>query len=413
MFGGTPREHRPPGSDPRIDLRNRSVSCLPFVLIGLIISVVCIMSGLGIVVYSGSQTTPTETATATATETATRQPTSTLLPTNTLTSDQLIATAVSLMTATPTQRIPTATATINYCWFLTPTVTASATPTLHPDTSQDDLMLATVTAIMRELTPTATATDAPPLAWCDQFLLGTPVIVEAAANAEVTDDPEATEDLSTPIGGFPTMEMIAPPATWTPVPYYGGGGGDSGGVRIIEIVVTEPPAVITQPPRVIVITATPYFVVATATPTATHTATNTETPTATATETATPTLTETATETPTATATETETPTATATETETPTATSTATATPLPPIALFTYVMLSDRDVQFVNQSMFADQFEWDFESDGIIDSIEPEPLHMFLTSGTYIVTLYASGPGGAALPVWLEIIIMVEEVVQ
>jgi len=168
----------------------------------------------------------------------------------------------------------------------------------------------------------------------------------------------------------------------------------------------------------IVVTATP---IATETPTATETATatatetETSTPTATATETETATATATATETetPTATATETETATATATETETSTPTPTATATPLPPVALFTYEMLSDRDVQFVNQSMFADQFEWDFETDGIIDSIEPEPLHMYLTSGVYVCTLYASGPGGAALPMWLEIVIVVEEVVQ
>ncbi|MEN6343281.1 MAG: PKD domain-containing protein, partial [Methanospirillum sp.] len=50
--------------------------------------------------------------------------------------------------------------------------------------------------------------------------------------------------------------------------------------------------------------------------------------------------------------------------------------------------------VQFTDLSTSADPFvswKWDFESDGIIDSIERNPVHVYTTATTYTVTLKAS----------------------
>lgn len=51
--------------------------------------------------------------------------------------------------------------------------------------------------------------------------------------------------------------------------------------------------------------------------------------------------------------------------------------------------------VQFTDLSENADSLGWDFESDGKIDSIEENPVHVFTTIGTYTVTLSATNKNG------------------
>ena len=53
--------------------------------------------------------------------------------------------------------------------------------------------------------------------------------------------------------------------------------------------------------------------------------------------------------------------------------------------------------VQFTDVSavVFTD-WEWDFNSDGVVDSVEQNPTHLY-EGGTYTVTLTAHGPGGSA----------------
>jgi len=51
--------------------------------------------------------------------------------------------------------------------------------------------------------------------------------------------------------------------------------------------------------------------------------------------------------------------------------------------------------VQFTNLSKNAESVAWDFESDGVIDTEESNPVHEFTTAGTYTVNLTANNTNG------------------
>ncbi len=72
-----------------------------------------------------------------------------------------------------------------------------------------------------------------------------------------------------------------------------------------------------------------------------------------------------------------------------------------PPLALFSAAPeagVAPLTVQFSNQSSGDIQaYEWDFQSDGQVDSREVSPAFVFENPGTYSVNLTALGPGGAA----------------
>lgn len=260
----------------------------------------------------------------TSVPTSTLPPTETPLPTETIipTFDSWALTGTALFFATSTAT-PTWTPTLDYCWWQTPSPTPSVTPN-QPTPTLDDWSLQGTQVFIEAhtLTPTAPPTQRPPRALCDMA---------------VSPTPARTQDDTIPIydGRFPTLEPIAPPATWTPVP------PPAEPVfqvpvqqpEIQQVVITAPPQVIyvttaPQNPVVIVITAT--NIPATATNTPTHTATHTETPTPTATFTATNTETPTFTPSPTLTPslTPTDVPTNTLVPTEVPTSTLPPTAYP-------------------------------------------------------------------------------------
>ena len=81
-------------------------------------------------------------------------------------------------------------------------------------------------------------------------------------------------------------------------------------------------------------------------------------------------------------------------------ATINVTEKPILPVANFStnvsegYAPLS---VQFTNLSENATSVTWDFENDGIPDSIESDPVHEFTDPGTYTVNLTAINGNGTA----------------
>lgn len=242
------------------------------------------------------------------------------VPTDDSSSSSAISTPTGSPTSPPTATLDpwsltgtallhaTASATIDYCWWLTPTPTATATLQYTPDHWQ-----ATGTAIYEATNPPVppTATPDAPRVWCNNIPdpTMTPTITPLSLRRDV-----ALTDVGPTFTLTPTPEPTDRPANVPSMPsgggsYPGGGGssswpafpgGDSGG----GLTIWQP----TAPPA-------PTVALPTAIPTLTATSTPTATATATATGTPTPTATETPTETPT--------PTATATATETPTATPT------------------------------------------------------------------------------------------
>lgn len=238
---------------------------------------------------------------------------------------------------------PTLTATMDYCWFLTPTIEAQ--PTIF--VTLDAIQLAATDTSYLTGTPTATdyPTQEPPRAWCNE----TPVLSPSAtftpyglptripqledvitATASNTPLPTAT-DVPTSIPTstlFPTLlprnDTIAGNTQSQPQP-------EIQKVIVIQtkIVTQNKVKIITATPRptntatvIAEVTEEPTIeatLIPTVTPSMTLNPTSTETPTATATNTAT--TTPTASPTLTATATSTETPTATNTATEIPTST--------------------------------------------------------------------------------------------
>ena len=222
----------------------------------------------------------------------------------------------------------TPTATMDYCWFLTPTFDAPTPIPVTPDgwaLRGTQIALETGTPI-----PTAQPTQEPPKAWCNE-----PPTPEPTDEATVAPRWTSIPATPTPVTNFesflqPTSTLFPTLAPrWTSVPAqprtYNPGGSSTINQppRVITHVVIE--QVVVQNEVIVVVTSTaqPTATIQTPTITATATATATiQTPTVTATV-QTPTATATATiQTPTV-----HTPTATATVTLTATATATVTPT--------------------------------------------------------------------------------------
>jgi len=239
------------------------------------------------------------------------------------------------------------TPTMDYCWFLTPTIEALPTIEVTPDKWQlkatDDSFL-TGTPIATDL-----PTSEPPRAWCNE----TPVMdatatwtpfgipsdvpyLEIPATATITDTPQPIISTAIPTA-VPTSTLFP-----TLIPRGNAEQVDSGGtgsqVIVIQTVVVERVKVEKVVDEVVkIITATPrpkatrkptLIPTLTATVTATDIPEMTEEPTIEPTTTLTATETATLTATPTNTVVPTTTYTATATYTHTPTATQTATDIP-------------------------------------------------------------------------------------
>lgn len=343
----TKRDFYPPGYDFTLDrVPPRQVGCRSLLLwIGLLVLVLS-LCGAGAVFGinslrspKGGQTPTVESSPtveqsptldrwiATGTALALVTPTNTTMPTATMDDWQLTGTALFYVTTTATETptfTPTPTATMDYCWYLTPT----ATPTSSPVFVTPDAWAATGTAIFRDLTtptPEMTPTPPPPRALCDEAL---EMLVRGEATQEL--NPEDWPTLGPtftwlpPPTELPTERPVQPPmviyqtveSEQTPEIIY------ITQIAPVEVIITSAPIIIERPVTVgpIIITATPG---PTNTPTSswTPTSTHTETPTPSATSTMTSTSTSTLTHTPTWTLT----PTPTATMTETPTPTETPT----------------------------------------------------------------------------------------
>jgi hypothetical protein len=244
----------------------------------------------------------------------------------------LTGTAIRLATQTPT---------LDYCWWLTPSPTATTTP-VRIDVTPDAWDLTGTAIKLATGTPTATltATHPPPRAWCD-FVTPTltPLpLISRFGPSEVTDEalPPGVQYLISPTLAPTNTATPRPPTTYPPIQLATSAPPAAPVVptAIPPIPATIiPPQLTIQPPptTIIIVTATltpTETATLTQTASATPTPTDTETPTATPTETASATATETASATLTPTETPTETPSPTATDTETPTATPTATGTP-------------------------------------------------------------------------------------
>lgn len=223
---------------------------------------------------------------------------STPAPTHTL--DSWSATGTALI-------FQEATATLDYCWFLTPSPTPSAIPLFTPDPWQ-----ATGTAIwVQENPPTPYIEPSPttPRSWCDV--------------QPPTQNPRGLIFLTSTGTAIPLFTVSAAP-THTPRQVSGGQSQPTPAPIVIQPTDAPPVIIPTLPPPTAVNTKKPKKTkTATPLPSATFTETSTDSPSLT------PTFTETLTATPT--------PTLTETPTFTPTETPTATSTTIPPaIALYT-----------------------------------------------------------------------------
>jgi len=239
------------------------------------------------------------------------QPTAAIIPT--LDEWSLRGTEIAQATASPT---------LDFCWWQTPTAIPSATA--QPVTPDSWALHGTEIALQTG-TPTNTPqpTQAPPRAWCDlvtpeqtptftpyplslRDIRLTPVLTRLTPTPTTSPTARPTEKPTL----FPAIQEVYPTAAeYAPVQQ----AIAQPKPQTVYIVQTQ--VVVQTQVQVIVVTARP-----TITPTPTSTATPTETPTSTSTLTETPT------------ATPTETPTATPPATETSTATPTETATLFPTI---------------------------------------------------------------------------------
>lgn len=318
--------------DPRLDRRQPpALGCVRIIIPLLILVAALVPLGWGVAqALQAAQPKPLPTLAALPSVTPvppTATPSLTSVPLYTFTPDAwgMTGTALAYTTASPT---PTATNTLDYCWWMTPAPTPTPTLPFTPDAWG-----ATGTAVYLATNPYLTPTQPPPRELCGSYPTWT-----ASPTSNVI---EVTREVS------PEMELpvIDPPATWTftpgpPAIIRQGAAAvaaqnqiivQTEGVAAQPVVITSAPIIILATAQIIVITATPtmtYTNTATASNTPTDTPTATPTNTATYTETATPT--NTATDTPTATPTETSTLTATDTPTPTPTETFETTETPTP-----------------------------------------------------------------------------------
>lgn len=80
---------------------------------------------------------------------------------------------------------------------------------------------------------------------------------------------------------------------------------------------------------------------------------------------------------------------------------------PLPPKAEFGVLPENGQaplEVHFIDLSMGeVDNYQWDFNNDGYIDSIEPNPWHTYTEPGSYSVSLTVSGIGGSDIEVKID----------
>lgn len=277
--------------------------CGRIVLI-LVIGLIAILSICGGTIYLVSaRRASAATISLTAAPEASSLPASgesTPSPTYTLDAWAVQGTALALITASPT---------LDYCWFITPSPepTNTAVP-VTPDAwalEGTSIALSTGTA-----TNTPEPTQAPPRAWCDfatEAFTPFPLPSIDAGSMTATQTPTTTLTPTSTIEPTPTyyplIQEAQPPAQ---APYVPPAQAQATSVPVIIIQTSAPVSITVIKVVTAVPTRTPLPTV-TATSTATETATATLTPT----ETATATLTMTATLTPTATPSETPTETAT------------------------------------------------------------------------------------------------------
>jgi hypothetical protein len=81
--------------------------------------------------------------------------------------------------------------------------------------------------------------------------------------------------------------------------------------------------------------------------------------------------------------------------TPTPAPTPVVTPPPTPPTAGFTWAENLPLTIDFTNTSTNDTSWDWDF-GDGQPNSSAQNPTHVYLSSGTYNVTLTVQGPGGS-----------------
>lgn len=346
--------------------------------------------------WTPSSTTVPPTATFTDTSTFTSLPPTATL-TSTITQVAVLPSLTPSSTFTETTIPPTATLTPSNTTVpptATSTFTDTATNTAIPPTATNTDTAVPPTATF---TDTATNTLVPATATFTDTVTNTPVPPTSTDTATFTSVPPTNTDT-------PTNTPVPPTNTDTPLPT----------ATYTDTATNTPvPPTSTDTPIPPTLTFTPTDT-ETPLPTATFTPvppTSTDTPLPT--DTFTPIPTDTATPLPTDTftpiPTDTETPLPTATDTPIPptatftdTATftpipPTATDTPVPPVALFSYSVnpLNPLEVTFVNQSVNATSYVWDF-GDLTLPSTEVNPVHLYATGGTYTVTLTATGDGGS-----------------
>ncbi len=233
----------------------------------------------------------------------------------------------------------------------TPTFTTTWTSTPITPTVTNTPVTPTTTGTNTVVPPTATFTETPTATL-------TATLIPPTSTGTTTPVPPTETPTNTSLPPTETATLIPPTATFTETP--------------TETATLIPPtATFTETP-----TATFTLIPPTETPTATFTLIP---PTETPTETATPIP---------PTATFTETPTETATlipPTETPTETPTNTSVPIT-LAFTAQQQSSSLNVNFMNTSMGAASFLWDF-GDGTT-STEVSPIHTYANGGSYTVTL-------------------------
>lgn len=257
---------------------------------------------------------------------------------------------VSVFTDTPAP-----TATLDYCWFLTPTIEAQPTIYITPDEWQ---AYGTQTALQTG-TPTSTPhpTQAPPKAWCNDVVEATEELLLVASETFTPyqlpsdipfieyDDIPTTNITDTPAPTSTAIPVLRPTSTLFPtlIPRVHNQSGQTVQTITERVVVVETKIVIekveVETVKQVIITATPQ-------PTNTLEPEITDEPTLPPTETATYVPTSIPTETPTATMTHTNTATFTPTATMTYTATPQPTATLIPTSTLFPTLIYTATEVQ-------------------------------------------------------------------
>ncbi len=286
----TKREHLPIDYDSTPDLRQRpTLGCLRSLMSG-----VGLLAALGFIAFgiylalpkpkSAETVIPTLAALPSLTSTATSY--ASLMPTATNTPDAWGATGTALANATVSPT-PTASATLDYCYWLTPTSTPSPTAANTPDAWG-----ATGTAVYAATNPPQSPTPEPPRELC---------VERPQVTATWTPFPFPQLSGFGGLSGLSTLAASATatraPITWTPSPVpQQSNSGAAPAPAGPPVVVTSPPVivqvtsiVIQQQPIIITATRRPP----TLTPSATITSTPkiTLSPTQTETPTATPTVT--------------------------------------------------------------------------------------------------------------------------